>query len=371
LNNVLTPILMGAKLLSHEATEEKRDKLAHTIQTAAERGAEMIKQLLSFAGGKEGRREAVQTAEVICEVQGILEHTLPKSIELHLDVMDKLWPVVGDSTELCQLLLNLCINARDAMLHGGHLTIAAENCGVDERRASANPDLVAGPHVVLSVSDTGTGIPHDIIDKIFDPFFTTKEHGKGTGLGLATCLGIVRSHGGVINVYSEANCGSEFTVYLPAVPAAEAATDELGAEPLPRGTGELILLVDDEPMVLEIAGATLETNGYRVLFANSGPDAVSIYSHYSEEVQAAIVDMMMPGMDGIATMNALKGINPHVRLIASSGLRGRGRDPRTLVGAREFLPKPYSDAQLLGALRRVLTATDDALFAAVTVSASG
>ena len=371
LNNVLTPILMGAKLVAREPTPEKRNKLAHTIQAAAERGAEMIKQLLSFAGGKENRREAVAPAEVIREVQEILEHTLPKSIELHLDIVDELWPVVGDSTELCQLLLNLSINARDAMPQGGHLTIAAENCTLDERRADANPDLTAGPHVMLSVSDTGTGIPHEIIEKIFDPFFTTKEHGKGTGLGLATCLGIVRSHGGAINVYSEPKCGSEFTIYLPAVPAAKAVAEVHDAAPLPRGHGELILLVDDEPMVLEIASATLEDNGYRVLFANSGPDAVAIYSQYVDEVQAAIVDMMMPGMDGIATMNALKGIDPHVRLIASSGLRGRGRDPRTLAGAREFLPKPYSDAQLLLTLGRALATNEDPLAANVAISVAG
>ena len=240
------------------------------------------------------------------------------------------------------------------MPDGGQLTIAAENCTIDERRANANPDLTAGPHVMLSISDTGTGIPREIIDKIFDPFFTTKEHGKGTGLGLATCLGIVRSHGGAINVYSEPDSGSEFTVYLPAVPAADTSRDDLDDEPLPHGDGELILLVDDEPMVLEIASATLEANGYRVLFANSGPDAVAIYSQHVDEIGAAVVDMMMPGMDGIATMQALKGINPHVRLIASSGLRGRGATHERWPTHRRFLSKPYSDAQLLSALRRAL-----------------
>ncbi|MGD9635886.1 MAG: CHASE3 domain-containing protein [Pirellulales bacterium] len=354
LNNVLTPIMMGSKLLLRDQKEENRQKIARTIQAAAERGTEMIKQLLSFAGGKEGRRETVQVAEVIREVQDILEHTLPKSIDSHVDILDNLWPVVGDPTEICQLILNLCINARDAMPDGGHLTIAAENCEIDARRASANPDLSLGPHLMLSISDTGTGIAHDIIDKIFDPFFTTKEHGKGTGLGLATCLGIVRSHGGAINVYSEPNCGSEFTIYLPATPAAASATTESWPTESVGGNGELILLVDDEPMVLEIASATLEENGYRALIANSGAEAVEIYSRRVDEVAAAIVDMMMPGMDGISTMNALKGINPQIRVIASSGLRSRGREARTLAGALEFLPKPYSDAQLLSTLRRVL-----------------
>ena len=248
---------MGAKLLTREQSPVGLQRIALTIQSAAERGAEMIKQLLSFAGGGERRHEAVQLPKVIGEVENILEHTLPKSMEVHVRAASDLWPVMGDSTELCQLLLNLCINARDAMPDGGRLTITAENTLVDEAQTRAIPDLSVGPHAVMTVADTGSGIPRQIIDRVFDPFFTTKEQGQGTGLGLATCLGIVRSHGGAINVYSEPSHGTEFTIYLPATYSEQAVIPPAPLHDVPRGQGELVLLVDDETMVLDMARATL------------------------------------------------------------------------------------------------------------------
>lgn len=353
LNNVLTPVLMGAKLLTREQSPTGLQRIALTIQSAAERGAEMIKQLLSFAGGGERRHEAVQLPKVIGEVENILEHTLPKSIEVHVRAATDLWPVMGDSTELCQLLLNLCINARDAMPDGGRLTITAENTLVDEAQTRAIPDLSVGPHAVMTVADTGSGIPRQIIDRVFDPFFTTKEQGQGTGLGLATCLGIVRSHGGAINVYSEPSHGTEFTIYLPATYSEHAVIPPAPLHDVPRGQGELVLLVDDESMVLDMARATLELNGYRVLSAVGGAEAVSLYTENSDEVQAVIVDMMMPGMDGTATIRALREIRPDVRVIISSGFRGLGRDRRAEDG-EIFLQKPYTDSQLLGSLRQLL-----------------
>jgi PAS domain S-box-containing protein len=353
LNNVLTPVLMGAKLLTREQSPTGLQRIALTIQSAAERGAEMIKQLLSFAGGAERRHEAVQLAKVIGEVENILEHSLPKSIEVRVRTASDLWPVMGDSTELCQLLLNLCINARDAMPDGGRLTITAENAPIDEALARAIPDLAVGPHAMLTVADSGAGIPRQIIDRVFDPFFTTKEQGQGTGLGLATCLGIVRSHGGAINVYSEPSHGTEFTIYLPATYSEQAVIPPTPLHDVPRGQGELILLVDDETMVLDMARATLELSGYRVLSAVGGAEAVSLYSENADDIQAVIMDMMMPGMDGTATIRALRDVHPDVRVIASSGFRGLGRDRRAEDG-EIFLQKPYTDAQLLSSLRQLL-----------------
>jgi PAS domain S-box-containing protein len=354
LNNVLTPILMGAKLLARESSEERRRDMAHTMQTAAERGADMVKQLLAFAGGREGRREALEPADVIREVRAILEHTLPKSIEIHVDLMDRLWKVVGDTTELCQLLLNLCINARDAMPDGGHLTIAAENFDVDKSRAQANPDLAIGRYVMLSVADTGVGMSSDVQERIFDPFFTTKEHGKGTGLGLATCLGIVRGHGGAIHVYSQEDCGTEFNIYLPALSAERGPAAAVSESEEPKGRGELIMLVDDEKIVLDIARAALETNGYRVIAADGGAQGVLVFRQHAQDIQAVIVDWMMPGMDGAATIKALKEIRPDVRVIVSSGFRARMRGSPLLDEASAFLPKPYSDEKLLKVLNHVL-----------------
>lgn len=354
LNNVLTPIMLGATLLRREQPLKQQQQVATNVLSAAERGAEMIKQLLSFAGGKDVVRTSMKLSDVIHEVQGILEHSLPKSVELHIDLMDKLWPVIGDPTELCQLMLNLGINARDAMPDGGHLTISAENVDVDEQRAKTHPGLSIGPYVMLSFSDTGVGIPPELVDKVFDPFFTTKQQGKGTGLGLATCSGIVRGLGGAINVYSELGCGTEFIIYLPAAQSGGLVKASPNAGLLAQGNGELILLVDDEVMVLDVARATLEANGYRVLSASSGTEAVSVFSDKADTIQAAIVDMMMPGMDGRETMQALKELKPALRVIASSGLRKRGRNHQTLTGEAAFLAKPYSDRQLLSTLRLVL-----------------
>jgi two-component system cell cycle sensor histidine kinase/response regulator CckA len=359
LNNVLTPILMGAKLLARGPLAGKQDEIAKTIESAAERGADMIKQLLAFAGGDEGRRETVQLGQVIGEIMGILKHTMPKSIDVSVQTDEGLWPMTGDATELSQLLLNLCINARDAMPDGGKLTISAENIEVDQHRVLLNPDLTAGPHVLMTVADNGAGIPRDIIDNVFDPFFTTKQRGKGTGLGLATCLGVVRSHGGAINVYSEPGQGTVFTVYLPANRSGPSPAGNAPPGELPQGRGELVLLVDDEAPVLKVAGATLRSHGYRAISAPGGAQAVEIYRRQGDQIGAVILDMMMPGLDGQATIQALCQIDPRVRIIASSGLRRRSRGPSLPAGTRAFLPKPYTDSQLLVTLRKVLDSDDE------------
>jgi PAS domain S-box-containing protein len=354
LNNVLTPILMAAQLLHKDRPEAQRQELLSTVQASAERGADLVRQLLSFAGGAEGAHEAVSLRPVVREVEKLLTHTLPKSIRLRVEVAPDPGAVSGDPTQLAQVLMNLCVNARDAMPQGGTLTVGAATTSVTEEQARLNAGSRPGPHVVLSVTDTGGGIAPEIIDRIFDPFFTTKERGKGTGLGLSTVLGIVRSHGGFVNVYTEPGKGSRFTIYLPALEKAPAAAAPPGRRDLPEGRGEVVLVIDDEQPILVTARATLEAHGYRVLTAARGAEGVEVYRK-SGAVRAVLLDMMMPGLDGPATMRRLLEIDPRAQIIAASGLKAPDRVAAAVAaGAINFLPKPYTDEQLLRALAEIL-----------------
>jgi PAS domain S-box-containing protein len=354
LNNMLTPILMSAKLLRKERPAAERDGLIDNILASAERGAEMIKQLLSFTGGVETQRTPVDLRAIVREINSLLEHTLSKSITLRAEVAADLWPISGDSTQLAQVLMNLCVNARDAMPDGGTLTIAGENRRLDEEFVAANPDLAPGPHAVLTVTDTGSGIPPDVIDRVFDPFFTTKELGKGTGLGLSTVLGIVKSHGGTIRISSSPGRGTSFTVFLPTIETEEISRSQPASSTLPHEPGKRVLVVDDEAFILTAVKATLKDAGYHVSIAHDGSEAISVIREQPSNFNVAIVDMMMPGMDGPATMRALREIDPKIRIIASSGLRTADDAAKLVEGATAFLQKPYTDDQLLATLSKVL-----------------
>lgn len=359
-NNLLTPIMMAAKLLKEDRPEEERQNLLTTLQAGTERGAEIIKQLLSFAGGLEGSPAELHLSFVIKEIKAILEHTVAKSIRVRAVVAPDLRPVFADATQISQVLMNLSINARDAMPDGGELTIRAENSFLDELRVQSHPEARPGPCVLIRLSDTGTGIPADVIDKIFDPFFTTKQQGKGTGLGLSTALGIVKKCGGIIEVTSEEGRGTAFSIYLPAVEAKIALPS--GDEPadLPRGRGETILVVDDEESVRQTVSIALESHGYHALSAAEGSEAIRIYRSHRPAIDALLIDMMMPVMDGPATIETLRHIDPEVRIIATSGLPNAGRTSESGKGVGVepvFLQKPYSDAQLLRALDEVLHST--------------
>src|SRR5438552_6805592 len=203
LNNVLTPILLAIKLLRDEATNHGARELLNTLESSAHRGASIVQQVLSFARGVEGERSVFQIKHPLSEIIGIVKDTFARSVQIATRIHKDLWPVFGDPTQLHQVFMNLCVNARDAMPQGGKLQIEAANVFIDENYARMQPEAKAGPYVVVTISDTGVGMPPAILSKIFEPFFTTKDVGKGTGLGLSTVLGIVRSHGGLVNVYSE------------------------------------------------------------------------------------------------------------------------------------------------------------------------
>ena len=355
LNNVLSPILMAIDMLQMKAADESSRRWLDVLRTNAERGGNMVRQVLSFARGVEGERVALQPKHLIKEIVKILRETLPKSIEINFRVPDDLWIISADATQIHQVLMNLCVNARDAMPDGGSISIKAENVFVDENYARMHIEAKAGRFVVINVSDTGPGMSAEVQSRIFEPFFTTKEMSKGTGLGLSTALTIVKSHGGFINVYSELHKGSQFTVYLPALDTPGSVGPTAARTDIPLGNGELILVVDDEESIREITRGTLETFGYKVLTANDGTEALAIFADKKNEIAVVLTDMVMPFMDGPATIRALQRMNPKVRIIAASGLGTAQRAGEgVLEGVAVFLTKPYTAEKLLKTLAQVL-----------------
>ena len=354
LNNVLTPIGLGVDLL-HEVTDPiQQHALLTTLRASVDRGGALIQQILAFARGQDGERRPLALRRIVLETTQILQHTLPKSIHIETDLSTGLWNVAGDATQLNQVVLNLCVNARDAMPHGGRLTLSAVNRLLNEEAVRKHPDARPGRYVLLSVADTGMGIAPETLDRIFDPFFTTKAVGQGTGLGLSTVRGIVHGHGGFLDVESKVGHGTQFHIYLPAAEGVGEAGSRGEERLLPTGRGELVLVIDDESSIRELATATLEAFGYRTLCAADGSEGVALYVLHQDEVALMLVDMMMPVMDGPTTMKAVRTINPEVRLLAASGLTTPNPDDYAEGQTPLFLPKPYSAEQLLEAVRLVL-----------------
>jgi PAS domain S-box-containing protein len=359
LNNILSPILMAVQMLQYKVEDDAAHQWLEILQANAERGADMVRQVLSFARGVEGERVTLQPKHLVKEVVKILKDTLPKSIEIKFDVSSELWTISADATQVHQVLMNLCVNARDAMPGGGELFVRAENVTLDDNFARMHIEAKPGRFVMISVADTGEGMPPEVVGRIFEPFFTTKEIGKGTGLGLSTALTIVRSHNGFVNVYSEPRKGSQFTVYLPAIESEVAERVERKRLDLPTGRGELILVVDDEESIRQITKGTLETFNYCVLLASDGTEAVALYAQHRDEIAAVITDMMMPFMDGPAAIRALRKMNPQVKIIAASGLGATDKAAEAAsVGVHIFLPKPYTAEKLLKTLAELLRNTE-------------
>lgn len=356
LNNVLAPILVSIELLRSEFDNPDADQILEAVQLSAQRGADLVSQILCFARGAEGKRVVIQPALVIKEVFKIARDTFPKNIEVRCTVPPDVWSVCGDATQLHQVLLNLCVNARDAMPDGGALTIEVENIVCVGSAESLKVSPAAGPHLVFRVRDTGSGIPAEAQEKIFEPFFTTKDVGHGTGLGLSTASAIVKGHEGMID-FETSSKGTTFTVCIPALP--NAAKQKKPEEALrPEGHQELVLLVDDEASVRLVVKQTLENFQYRVITAPDGATAISLFKERRNEISVVLTDMMMPGMDGADTIAALKAIDPNVRVVAASGLMTDERMLRaTAAGAVAFLRKPFSAEAMLRTLRQVLVGT--------------
>jgi PAS domain S-box-containing protein len=353
LNNVLTPIIISSQLLRDFVRDPAGRQMLATIETSAERGAGIVKQVLTFARGVEGERVTLQPKHFIKDMSDIAANTFPKNIRVQTAIAKDLWPIVGDATQLQQALMNLCVNARDAMPTGGVLTLQAENAVLDDDVVRSTPGAKAGPHVRLGVADTGTGIAPELLDRIFDPFFTTKALGKGTGLGLSTVLGIMNSHGGFVRVTSERGRGSCFELNFPAMPAASVAAVRNGQKKAPAGGGELILVVDDELAVREVLRMTLRKHGYKAVVASEGGEAAKIFLQQHAAIAAVITDMMMPGMDGPALVQVLRKIRPEVRIVGMSGGKEEA-DKAAPWSVPVFLSKPFDSDKVLEAVAEVL-----------------
>ncbi len=355
LNNILAPMLMAAGLLKENARDAHERDLLSMIERSAQRGADIIRQLLTFSRGIEGERRPVQLKHVAREMSHIVRETFPREIAFEEAVPSELWPVVADPTQMHQVLLNLCVNARDAMPNGGTLILSAHNAQLDAAAAVRKPGAHAGRYVVLSIADTGTGMPPEVIDHIFEPFFTTKSVGKGTGLGLSTVQGIVRSHGGFLEVTSELGRGSTFEVYLPAAFSNEAPAQRNSATPFPRGDGQTILVVDDEAEVRETIKQVLEKANYRVVLAANGREGIVAFLRHRDLVSLVITDAMMPEMGGASLVRALRILDGKLKFVALSGLDSEHADLRA-VGVTTVIAKPCSPQALLGTVREQFAA---------------
>jgi len=357
LNNVFTPLLMTSQLLGDDTTDPKITQLADIIFTSARRGSDMVKQVLLFVRGDEGERQPFRLEHLTKELVSLLRETFPKSIRLRSTFTQDLWSVIGDATKLHQVLMNLCVNARDAMPEGGTITIALKNFAVDEAYAQLHGNTKPGDYVCLSITDTGTGMSTEVKAKIFDPFFTTKAPGKGTGLGLSTVQAIVREHDGFMNLESSPGAGTNFQIFIPGCNDFVAHGDTAPLL-LPRGNGQLIMIVDDEQMVREIVKTALEAYDYRVVTADDGGDALRKFALHRKELAGLVVDLQMPNVNGIAFLETMRRIDDQVPILIVSG-ENAAEVPLAKIEFLDaaFLAKPFNKTDLLTAIHRCLTHT--------------
>ncbi|HEU6448009.1 MAG TPA: response regulator [Verrucomicrobiae bacterium] len=354
LNNALVPLMVGVQILREEKNlSPKVAGILETMESSVRRGAEMVKQVLTFGRDSNAPRKAMHVEVLLKEMGKIIGDVFPKNIQCRVQVNKKSWPVAAYPTQLHQVLMNLCVNARDAMPKGGRLTLAAENLHLDADAARRlSPEAHGGNYLCITVADTGTGISDESLKKIFQPFYTTKAPGKGTGLGLSTSLTIVRNHGGFMTVKTKTGEGSEFKMFLPA--EANDAVESAEARPLPPiGKGETILIVDDEESILAITRTALEGYNYRVVAANSGLEAVTLFSENRRDVRLVITDLDMPFMDGAKTVGVLRKMMPDIKIIVASGSAeeiAKAGD----IKMDAFIAKPFATEELLQTVHNVL-----------------
>jgi len=361
LNNILQPISIALDLLRARLADGDSEELLGMVDSNIRRATELVRQILTFTSGTHAERQPVHVAALFDDVSNFIRQAFPKTIRFQMAIHGKTSPVLADRTQMEQVLLNLCVNARDAMQEGGTLRLEATDFPVDPPFAALQPLARPGRYVRLSVSDTGRGIPRQIRNKIFEPFFTTKGPEKGTGLGLATALGIIRSHNGFLTLETEEGRGSSFHVFIPAVlssdPAAQSPPAPEVGDNLP-GHGESLLLVDDESTVLKVMQRSLEKSGYHVLTARDGEEGLETFLRHSGTIRLVITDMAMPRMDGLQLVEEIRRSGSRVPILCTSGLSASPPDLSASRGIRQILPKPCSSQTILRAIREALHETD-------------
>ncbi len=355
-NNILNIIMGNAGLLAAQPDDkEKLLRRVDSIAKASDRGAELVKQLLTFARKATLERRALPVNDVIQETARLLEGTFPKTVEIVLELAPDLPPVLADSNQIHQVLLNLSVNARDAMPAGGRLRISSAH--VNAATLKSPPSSHIGrDHILISVADTGTGIDDETRARIFDPFFTTKELGKGTGLGLAVVLGIIENHGGYVDLESHVGIGTEFRIYLPVMEQSSSAgsANEAVRESIPGGT-ETVLYVEDERLARDVVAESLALKGYHVLLAADGEEGVAVYKAHAGKIALVISDLGLPKLDGIEMCRRIREMDGKIPFVLASGFFDpERRAMMDQLAIAEVLQKPLKIAVLLSTIRRVI-----------------
>ncbi len=360
MNNMLNPIVSSIELLNAGSRSADERAVIDILATSAMRGRELVKQILTFGRGGVGARVSMQLVDTLNDLQKTVRDTFPRSVEFRLTVAPGVGAIIADPTQIHQVFLNLCLNARDAMPKGGTLAVDVTSVDIPGVPRGQLVDITAGVYVRVSVTDTGSGMPPETLEQVFDPFFTTKPVGEGTGLGLSIVRGIVSSHDGYLTVDSRLGHGTTFTVYLPASAPLDASDTGRGGTPLPHGTGETILVVDDDMAVRTVTQRMLERFGYRVLIASGGAEALAVYAERPGDIRLVITDLAMPDMNGVALTRALQDQAAPVPIVVASGFVSDDEmveiDALRSSGTVDVIHKPYSAPELLNLLAKLLRA---------------
>jgi PAS domain S-box-containing protein len=353
LNNVLAPILMATEMLGDQLKQPEDLAMLKIAETSAKRGIDLVKQILQFAQGTKGQG-TMKVKSVMDDFVNLIRKTFPRTLDFDTDIPVDLMPITCDPTQLHQIVLNLCVNARDAMPNGGNLSIKVCNTILSNRTFTGNPEPVSGSFVELTVSDSGTGIPPEVLSRIFEPFFTTKQPGKGTGIGLSTVTTILRNLNGLLDVSTVVGKGTTFRVYLPSINQIGPAESRIIPSASDLGSGEWILLVDGELALLEMTQGLLEAHNYNVLTAIGAEEALVCLKKYEDKISVVITDLTMPGMSGSDLIATIRETLPRVITICLSGSADMALQISTDIRPHAFLQKPCSTKEMLALLKKLL-----------------